>query len=299
MAVTVPQSPSPARDFLLALYKEISLDVIDSSCQIETAALATMKNGRERNEDRAFIAKYHCKDESFVLAGVMDGVGGGLDGGVCCDMALTALLGSMMLCSKRGEDRMKEGLEWANSGVALRYSGNGGCTIVAVLVDQAGVTGVSAGDSFLYAGSLDGNIDLVSRVDNMEAIMRADGTSEEEIESIAPKFRHMITQYLGTPDGFDPNVFTIKPEQAQRIIAASDGVVSDLAVASHKERPDEFVKTVMSTGRPAGDNGTAVCVDNIIDMFSPLSKTDVPKLEVIFPYDSCVFTQMELMSAVE
>lgn len=255
--------------------------VADSLLTTEGFAMSTAQNGRGSNDDRAFVARYHSKRNHFVFAGVMDGIGGGAQGGLCADMALTGMLSHLVYAGVTGAERLGAAAVSANASVAARFSGKGGCTLVAVLADSCGIHGISAGDSYLFAGEAGQSLNSVAREDTIGAEMRRRGQATDVIH---PKILKMITQFVGEPEKFIPHLFSLSDEMASRVVAASDGVHPEIAAANGGITPTEMIPLIMETQRTNGDNATVLCIDDIAGM-SRLAAGDADHfLQVSLPF---------------
>ena len=275
-----PIPDAVAQVFFLSLYRALTSPTVeDARASGEGFAMETSQNGRARNEDRCFIARYHCGKDSFVFAGVMDGVGEGKNGGACCDLAIAAMISRMICSGLSGKARIVHAVASANETVMNHFNGAGSNTVVSVVADSKGVYAATAGDSFLFAGVPHRKLSLISRIDTVGADMLRGDIVPSEANA---KCADAVTQYIGKPYDFIPHIAHVAHADTARFVAASDGVTPVFEDAH--EHPKAVVSRVMATQRPHGDNATALCLDNIVGMQREAEKGRDHFIEVTFPY---------------
>ncbi|MBK8162011.1 MAG: protein phosphatase 2C domain-containing protein [Gammaproteobacteria bacterium] len=125
-----------------------------------SAAIATdVGSVRGDNQDRGVIARGRDSlGHEYAVAAVADGIGGMRDGAACAAISLGTFLDNLRQHAESGtvnaEDWIRRAANAANQAVFTKYRGDGGSTLVAVLV-RSGFPAcwLSVGDSRVYISS--------------------------------------------------------------------------------------------------------------------------------------------------
>jgi protein phosphatase len=104
----------------------------------ESFVLATSRGlVRRENQDRVLVARYRAPDgeeESFTLVALCDGMGGGIQGGRCAELALCSVLdGLLRNDSDDLATSMQEATLAANAAIGSAFQNRGGTTFTGLL----------------------------------------------------------------------------------------------------------------------------------------------------------------------
>lgn len=173
---------------------------------------------REENQDRVAIVR-GCDGAGsmFVVAALADGIGGMKSGAECASLTLGTFLDAVV-----GEaQHLSEPREWlwrasmrANRAVHEKYRGDGGSTLVALLLSKGHrPLWLSIGDSRVYlAGAA--KIRQLSRDDTLEGQLgKATGARRSD-----------LLQFVGIGDPIEPHVEPLPPEATGTLMLTSDGI---------------------------------------------------------------------------
>jgi serine/threonine protein phosphatase PrpC len=153
---------------------------------------------RKENQDR--VAAIHTGKNSVnpILAiAVADGMGGMRDGGVCSTMALSgffyALIHHRNLALSR---RAEESIRYANEFVYDRYSGNGGSTLTAILIDEnLKSVLVHLGDSRIYTFRPHGKVERKTVDDSLAEAVGGTGRELLQFVGMGESMRAKIADF--------------------------------------------------------------------------------------------------------
>jgi PPM family protein phosphatase len=174
---------------------------------------------RKENQDRAAILRVQLTgDMPTIIAVVCDGMGGMADGAVCSSLAISTFLsGYIQNINLPLKDRIVSSVIQANDAVFAKYSGSGGSTLSAFVIDnQESILGVNVGDSRIY--SMDDHKLLQLTVDDTLA-----GQFAKNNEDL---FRgNELLQYIGMGQGIEPHIISsAEGSKLSNILLTSDGV---------------------------------------------------------------------------
>jgi PPM family protein phosphatase len=231
-------------------YRLIHAD--DTHVTTRTAAVVTLRNSRESQQDAALVSGWVCA--------VADGIGGHANGAEAATTALTALGAAIARPVDAGD--LDDGVAAAHAAVSALANGdyrNPGTTLVAVAVgaDRTCVHGVWVGDSRAYLVAADGTVSplTVDHADRFGGLTHALGDHGDDIAAT-------------------PGTFAVPVGVGACVLLCSDGVHGP-AEADDWEYSEEVFTRMLPCGLAAmvrelagrgSDNATAVLVD--IDAFA-------------------------------
>lgn len=195
----------------------------------------TTDTGRQRdhNEDAFAIAA------DLGIAVVADGMGGHNAGEVASEMALGTTLAILrQTVGLPAGDRLETAVQAANAGIREKAASSPrykdmGTTIVAVVVDRAGLTVAHCGDSRLYRLRR-GQLAALTHDHSLlqEFVDKGLYSPEEAKQKVA---RNILTHALGLEDQAKVEVATHEVQAGDRYLLCSDGLyemVSDSEIAA-------------------------------------------------------------------
>ena len=175
---------------------------------------------RSENQDRVAIARGNdFAGRSFILVALSDGIGGMKNGAECAATALGAFFGAF------SEEVQVEGepTRWlsrathkANLAVHAKFSGDGGATLVAVLISAGGlVHWLSVGDSRVYH-SLGTKLTQIS----------VDDTIAGQLGKIIDHGlgQSNLLQFIGMGKQLEPHIAKLDTGMQGSVLLTSDGV---------------------------------------------------------------------------
>ncbi len=228
----------------LALLEHVSDRSIGCACPERAHFLQTcgsLCGLREMNQDTAFCCALQMHDAGpLAVFGVADGMGGQPHGDIASReaawAALSTILGNALRPAwdqtrRRVMSCLEHAMEAANQWL-LRYAdsypecrGMGTTLSMALAIDDRLYT-AHAGDSRLYLYR-DGRPEQLTRDDSYPwSLVECELLTPEEAESHPTN--HVITRYIGDPNGLDPirvGVWNLAPGDA--VLAVTDGVWKD------------------------------------------------------------------------
>lgn len=186
------------------------------------AAVATeIGNVRDENQDRAVIARGRDKQgQEYAVLAVADGIGGMRDGSMCAAMALGTFLAVLDQHARSGvgdsEEWIRRAAHAANQAVFDRFRGDGGSTLVALVIRSGHPTfWLSVGDSRVYCAN-GKNLRQVSVDDTIAGQLGK--TPEVGFE------QSKLIQFIGMGNELEPHIASIDGERCDTVILTTDGV---------------------------------------------------------------------------
>lgn len=185
------------------------------------ALASEIGNVRSENQDKAAIVKsVDGYGAPFVAALVTDGIGGMRDGSQCAALAIGAFVAELSQSSKQDASRparwLEQSINAANLAVFREYLGNGGSTLVAVILHgNGGVHWVSAGDSRIYKLS-----------QNELTQLTVDDTIAGQLgkKGVIPPEQSRILQFVGMGPEFSPHFGSEVWRHDDQYVLTTDGV---------------------------------------------------------------------------
>ncbi len=184
---------------------------------------------RSENQDRVVLAEFNPESndrENFLLVALCDGMGGGVEGGRCAEIALSSIV-SALVANKSGDlgTSMVDGVLAANSQIQEAYQNQGGTTFTGLLYTGADkVSGVHVGDSRAYRLARSaGTLEQLTIDDNLAALVTRDEGRSDDLEAYS-HLANQLTQCLGMGDKIAPHTFEISAAESGTLLLSSDGL---------------------------------------------------------------------------
>lgn len=232
-----------------------------------SAAIASdIGNVRNDNQDRAVISRgidKHGRD--YIVLAVADGIGGMRDGATCAALAISSFLSTINQYAQAGiessEDLIRNAVVAANKAIFSKYRGEGGSTLVALLVRPGHPTcWLSIGDSRVYC-LLGKSLNQTSIDDTIAGQL---GVSHE----VTPE-QSKLLQFIGMGNELEPHIAKLIAEPINGVILTTDGI-HFLApstklleqIVSNAQDPGVCVKRLIELAKWCGgpDNATAAMI---------------------------------------
>lgn len=188
---------------------------------LSAAIACEVGNVRQENQDRAVIARgSDAKGRSYAVVAVADGIGGMRDGANCAAIAIATFLAEVDRQAQQGVDHaahwIRSAVDAANRAVFTKYRGDGGSTLVALLLSPGQSTvWLSVGDSRVYhASGL--NLRQVSVDDTIAGALGkgADAASEQTT----------LIQFIGIGEDLEPHIGELDGQPGDAAVLTTDGV---------------------------------------------------------------------------
>jgi PPM family protein phosphatase len=184
---------------------------------LKGAVASDIGSVRDENQDRvALVRGCDRSGDAFILAALADGIGGMKKGGECAAVTLATFIESIVtdaLLSSDPRDWLARGAYSANRAVHARHIGDGGSTLVAVLLAKGRPPlWLSIGDSRVFQAG-DGKLHQLSRDDTLE------GQLGKPNEGRRPD----LLQFVGIGDVLEPHIEVISGVGGT-ILLTTDGV---------------------------------------------------------------------------
>ena len=239
-----------------------------------SAAIASeIGNVRNENQDRAVISRgWDKQGRDYTVVAVADGIGGMRDGATCAAMAISTFLATVYQqaqgVSDSTEDWIRKAVTAANKAVFAKFHGDGGSTLVALLIRPGhSVCWLSVGDSRVYR-STGKNLTQISVDDTIAGQL---GKNHEKTPE-----QSQLLQFIGVGDELEPHIAKLEPlqtkldyEPADAVVLTTDGVhFLDLStgllgqIVSNAPDPGMCVKRLVDLAKWCGgpDNATVAMI---------------------------------------
>lgn len=176
---------------------------------------------RRENQDRAIIARgVDGRGRDYAVLVVADGIGGMRDGATCASIAIAAFLAALyqdaQIGSGRSDDWIRRAVNSADQAVYTRFRGEGGSTLVALVVrPEHHACWLSVGDSRVY-GVRSKKLVQISVDDTIAGQLGkgADSTPEQST----------LLQFIGMGKELEPHVAELEGDAIDSVILTTDGV---------------------------------------------------------------------------
>lgn len=255
-------------------------------------AIATAKNERRENQDRAVYVNFRSKqpERCFSLLAVLDGMGGMVDGRKCAEIAISSIV-TNLLRIPRSPNRLSiiEAINIANSDIARLYHGTGGTTFAGLFIETKRAYAINVGDSRIYkADQVKGLIQKSSddRLGNHLAKMKG-----LEGISLNPDIADRLGQYVGMKNPIRTNVSILDYNNLTSpnsyFILTTDGAheVGSKSIAESAEKnntPYCVAQSIINSSvhGSSSDNATVLCVDASLLLNEELTPSNFDQLRV-------------------
>lgn len=251
-------------------------------------------NVRPENQDRAVIARGKDKTgQNYILLVVADGIGGMKDGAMCASLATGVFISTLHKCAQTNlisHDWLKYSIRAANQAVYEEFRGDGGSTLVAILLRPGKIIHwLSVGDSRVY--SFNGK--SLAQISVDDTIAGQLNTNENNSD------HSRLLQFVGAGFDLEPHVAQIQNAEARALLLTTDGVhyltrmgETFLQILIHAPDIGSGVRRLMELAKWCGgsDNGTVGVVDLLAlsdEMFE--SKLESTVLELWDPFGEIQF----------
>lgn len=188
---------------------------------LASAVASDIGNVRSDNQDRVAIARGRDRQgREFVVAAVSDGIGGMRHGAECAALSLGTFLTVLSQQARSGAEHSSEWMHHAvhaaNLAVYSKFRGDGGATLVSVLIRQGSPAyWLSVGDSRVYRSSAKELVQV--SVDDTIAgqFGNAAGSNAEQSK---------LLQFVGMGDDLEPHIDDFRGEPVDSVVLTTDGV---------------------------------------------------------------------------
>jgi PPM family protein phosphatase len=226
---------------------------------------------RRDNQDRVVFLRAnfgHFNKKAFIAAVLSDGMGGMVQGGVCADIALSVFLTSLIRSKEIDFNiSLKKAAIQANNAVFQKYSGDGGATLSAVIIDETKeIYALNVGDSRIYQVMSDGRIEQVSIDDTIGGQLSLINNQL----SFGTSDLNQLVQYIGMGDSITPHEVKLsKINKLKSIILTSDGVHNICkdtfnSVINNAQTPGETIERLLMISKWCGGNDNATALSLFI-----------------------------------
>lgn len=205
---------------------------------------------REENQDRAAIARGRDKQgRDYAVLVVADGIGGMRNGATCAAMVIGTFLATVNQHAQMTadpEDWIRRAANAANQAVFSRFRGEGGSTLVALIVRPGDVAyWLSVGDSRVYR-STGKNLTQTS-VDDTIA-----GQLGKRLQAGVEQSK--LLQFMGMGDELEPHIAKFDDEPVDAVVLTTDGV-------HYLESAPGWLGQIVNNAPDPG-----VCVKRLVDL---------------------------------
>lgn len=258
-------------------------------------------NVRKENQDRAVILRAQVSTNKFFLVGVLcDGMGGMVEGGSCASLAVASFISSCIRNRKMPvKERLVKAVELANGDVFQEYSGKGGATLSAFIMDSDGhFEAINVGDSRIY----------VSDNHDMHQVS-VDDTIAGQLNQQEPssQLSNKLLQFVGIGRDIEPHLLDMpSPNTIAKMIITSDGVhylndntLKSMLVqnASSLELSKRFIHVAKWCG--GHDNSTVITLSDISSISSSSDNVKTGTVQLWDPYGDVQFIGIEKSQQID
>ncbi|WP_028768972.1 PP2C family protein-serine/threonine phosphatase [Shewanella fidelis] len=261
----------------LWLNRPIESGAVRELLNSSVAMASDVGNIRPENQDRVVCVQVQVSAaKSFIIGVLCDGMGGMASGADCASLSIASFLTS---CIKNqlmpiGE-RLITAAEDANNDVYSQYSGNGGATLSAFILDSEGqFEAINVGDSRIYA-NLSHGIKQYS-IDDTFAGQNADAAGVHLSKG--------LLQFIGVGADLKPQLVKFpKIRQIKRLILTSDGAHYIEAstfkqILNQRFSAAELCTRIIDVSKWCGgyDNTSILIANDVLKIFANTEETAIP-----------------------
>lgn len=264
-------------------------------------SLGTVSGSGKDNQDRLAIVEYVAptSSRSFRLYAVADGVGGLAKGSACAELAIAALVYSMVTSSVREFGvRLVDAFKHANERVYSTFQGDGATTLSVLAVSSGTrISLASVGDSRIYRYSVEGGSPKLEQLTEDDTIgnqvARAKGDKPSNISAVG--LRGQLTQAIGADKSISPSLDVLSRSGSDRFLITSDGFhsvgYSNLQkLLAHSAWPSPAMERLVHLARWLGtkDDVSCIFVGHLPPVGDKLVAADSNSLTIISPHGTTV-----------
>lgn len=252
--------------------------------QLNAGSAQSVGRQRDHNEDALLsitsMLSYNDTTLPMGLYIVADGMGGHQHGEIASELAVRALAEHVLeklytplfnLIPHQPESSIQEilqdGILAANQAI-LQDAGGGGTTVTTVLIVGNQMTIAHVGDSRVYAVSLDGHLESLTRDHSLVRRLQELGQISPEEAAVHPQ-RNVLYRALGQGDTFEPELISTIIPSPGSLLLCSDGLWNVLdeqmmssiifSNATPQQACQELVQAANDAGGP--DNISVILID--------------------------------------
>jgi serine/threonine protein phosphatase PrpC len=243
---------------------------------------------RSENEDRVVLARFSPRaapHDRFIFVGLCDGMGGGIEGGRCAEIALSSVVAALVY--NRTNDlftSFEDGLAKANALIHDTFLNAGGTTFTGLLCYGEGeLRGINVGDSRAYELPNRGNTRNLAQLTTDDNLATHMGNDQGRSLNTASHtyFANQLTQCLGMGGDREmlPRIFEVENAGSRTVLLSSDGLhnIGAEAMQDILLQSDSLVeaaeKLIEASGQMGGDDNASLA------LIKSLSGADLEKNE--------------------
>ena len=184
---------------------------------------------RRDNQDRVVVARYVPSQEEreyFTLVALCDGMGGGVQGARCAEIALCSVIDALLGNEFEAPgSNMLEAVFATNAAIGSAFGNRGGTTFIGLLHTNAGgLIGVHVGDSRAYRINREaGELTQLTEDHNLAARMARSEGKAGDSDAYA-HLANQLTQCLGMTGDISPQSFELDITAGEALLLTSDGL---------------------------------------------------------------------------
>ncbi|WP_122799465.1 PP2C family protein-serine/threonine phosphatase [Burkholderia pseudomallei] len=216
----MPAPPlTPATKLMTWFMRRTAAGAVRRVAPLSAAVASDVGLTRAENQDRVALVRGSDRNGApFILAAVADGIGGMKQGAECASLTLATTIDTVARESKHTGDPiewLRRAAEQANRAVHMTYGGNGGSTLVAVVLAHGHqAVWLSVGDSRVYHVA-EAKMLQLSKDDTLE------GQLGKPIEGGR---RSELLQFIGIGESLEPHIEPIPNTLSGTLLLTTDGV---------------------------------------------------------------------------
>jgi len=229
------------------------------------AVASDVGNVREENQDRVAISRGKDRlGRVFAVAALADGIGGMRNGAECAATTLGCFLGAIL---EEAQSYNNDTHQWlllavrrANLIVHSKFRGNGGSTLVAVIICEGMAHWLSVGDSRVYSSKGSALLQL-SVDDTIAGQLGKPGQADLE--------QSRLLQFIGIGESLEPHIEPLDVASTESVLLTSDGVHFMASapnwlglIVGHASEPGLCVRRLIELSKWCGgpDNASAAMI---------------------------------------
>ncbi|MGK0270980.1 MAG: serine/threonine protein phosphatase PrpC [Cocleimonas sp.] len=239
-------------------------------------------NVRTENQDRAVVLRAQVSPNKFFVVGVLcDGMGGMQEGSSCAELAVASFISSCIRNRKlEPRSRLLQAVNCANQDVFKKYSGDGGATLSAFILDSdINFEAINVGDSRVYS-IIGTELQQISVDDTIAGQLEHHGDPSQ--------LSNKLIQFIGIGDDIEPHLLDMPdPLKISKMLLSSDGMhyinnQTMKTILSQNETSLELSKRLISVSNWCGghDNSSGIVVSDLASLFSSPYKVQTGTVQI-------------------